>query len=125
MFTIDSKEKRVVIAHTVQASDGSVYLTTTIDLNNVPDNKLLLWAATNRLTRWLNSTEIGQLTSKEVKMRFDNHVLECREYLTSNNKTYTQEEKIIADSLRDVIRKGASVESILQALIRSTLRYGH
>jgi|OpeIllAssembly_1097287.scaffolds.fasta_scaffold916618_1 hypothetical protein len=125
MFTIDSKEKRVVIAHTVQASDGSVYLTTTIDLNNVPDNKLLLWAATNRLTRWLNSTEIGQLTREEVKMRFDNHVLECREYLLSNNKTYTQEEKIIADSLRDVIRKGASVESILQALIRSTLQYGH
>jgi hypothetical protein len=125
MFTIDSKEKRVFIAHTVQASDGSVFLTTTIDLNNVPDNKLLLWAATNRLTRWLNSTEFGQLTSKEVKLRFDNHVVECREYLLSDNKAYSQEEKVIVDSLRDVIKKGASMDSILQALIRSTLRYGH
>jgi hypothetical protein len=125
MFTVDTGGKRVVIAHTVRTSDGPVHLTTTFDLNDVPDDKLLLWAATNRLTRWLHSAEFGQLTSNEVKKRFDNHVIECKQYFQTNDQAISREEKIILSNLRDVTKKGASMETVLQALMRSTLQFGH
>jgi hypothetical protein len=125
MFNVDAARKRVVIEHTVQASDGRVDLTTTFDFCNIPEERVLLWAATNRLTRWLASLEIGLLTSAEVKKRFDNLVVECRGYLQSNDQPISREEEIIVDNLRKVLKEGASMEKVLQSLIRSTLKLGN
>ncbi len=122
MFHVDVIRKRVVIAHTVQASDGCVNLMTTFDLFDVPEEKVLLWAATNRLTRWLASLEIGRLTGAEVQRRFDNLVVECREYFRSNDQPISREEKIIVDNLRKVLREGVSIEELVQSLVRSTLQ---
>ncbi len=124
MFTIDTERKRVVIAHTVQASDGRVHLTTIFDLNDVPEEKVLLWAATNRLTRWLDNVEIRHLTSSEVKKQFDNHVIECRQYFQSNDQAISRAERIVLNNFRDVMKKGASMETLIRALIRSTLQFG-
>jgi len=117
MFNVDIARRRVVIAHTVKTVEGRVHLTTTFDLCDVSEEKMLLWAATNRLTRWLSSTE--------VKSRFDNLVIECREYLQPDVQSITREEKIIVDNLRTVLGKGVPMEQVLQALIRSTLQFGH
>jgi hypothetical protein len=57
MFSVDIERKRVVIAHTVQTADGSVDLKTTFDFSVVPEDKVLLWAATNRLTHWLERVD--------------------------------------------------------------------
>jgi len=125
MFSVDMGRKRVVIAHRVQASDGHVDLTTTFNLNGVPEDKVLLWAATNRLTRWLAGLDIGRLNSAEVKTRFDNLVIEYTEYFRSNAQPISQEEKIIVDNLHKILGKGASMENVLQSLIRSTRQFGH
>jgi hypothetical protein len=125
MFNVDIARRRVVIAHTVKTVDGRVHLTTTFDLCDVSEEKMLLWAATNRLTRWLASVELGQLSSAEVKGRFDNLVIECREYLQPDAQSITREEKIMVDNLRKVLGKGVPMEQVLQALIRSTLQLGH
>jgi hypothetical protein len=125
MFYVDIAKKRVEIAHTVQALDGPVDLTTTLDFFEVSEEKLLLWAATNRLTRWLASLEIGRLPSAEVKNRFDNLVIECREYFQTNVLSISREEKIIVDNLRKHLREGATMEELLQSLIRSTIQLGH
>ena len=125
MFTVDIERKRVVIAHTVQASDGRVDLNTTFDFGVVPEDKVLLWAATNRLTRWLASVEINRLNSAEVKRRFDNLVIEYRKYFLPNAQPLSSEEKIIIDNLHRIMGKGASMESVLQSLIRSTLHSGN
>ena len=53
MFNVDIARKRVDIAHTVRTLDGRVELTTTFDLCDVPEEKVLLWVATNRLTHSL------------------------------------------------------------------------
>jgi len=125
MFSVDIERKRVVIAHRVQAADGHVDLRTTFNLSGVPEDKVLLWAATNRLTRWLAGLDIGRLSSTEVKKRFDNLVIEYTEYFRSNAEPISSEEKIIVDNLHKILGKGASMENVLQALIRSTLQFGH
>jgi hypothetical protein len=125
MFTVDIAGKRVVIAHTVRALDGQVDLTTTFDLSEVSEEKLLLWAATNRLTRWLTSLETNQLSSAEVKGRFDHLVIECREYFHSNARSISREEKTLIEDLRKLMGEGALMEIALQSLIRRTLQFGH
>jgi hypothetical protein len=125
MFSVDVERKRVVIAHRVQASDGHVDLNTTFDFRVVPEDKVLLWAATNRLTSWLASVETSRLSSAEVKKRFDNLVIEYRKYFLSNAQPISSEEKIIVDDLHKILGKGTSMENVLQALIRSTLQFGH
>ena len=125
MFSVDVERKRVVIAHTVQASDGPVDLRTTFDLIGVPEDRVLLWAATNRLTRWLAGLDVARLSSAEVKRRFDNLVVEYTEYFRSNTAPISSEEKIIVDNLHKVLGKGASMENVLQALIRSSVQFGH
>jgi hypothetical protein len=125
MFNVDIARKRVVIAHTVQALDGPVDLKTTFDLFDVSEEKLLLWAATNRLTRWLASLEIGKISSADVKMRFDNLVVECREYFRSNVQPISRDDKILVEVFRKRMGEGLSMEQALQSLIRSTLRLGH
>jgi hypothetical protein len=125
MFNVDIERKRVVIAHTVQSLDGPVDLKTTVDLFDVPDEKVLLWAATNRLTRWLSSLEIGKISSADVKMQFDNLVIECREYFRSNVQPSSREERILVDDFRRLLGKGLSLDQVLQSLIRGTLRLGH
>jgi hypothetical protein len=125
MFNVDIAMKRVVIAHTVEARDGQVDLTTTFDLSDVSEEKVLLWAATNRLTRWITSFDLCQLSSTEVKQRFDHLVIECREYFQSNTPSISREEKIILENLRKSLREGVSLENVLQSLIRSTLQFGH
>jgi len=86
---------------------------------------MLLWAATNRLTRWLSSLEVGKISSADVKMRFDNLVIECREYFRSTTQPVSREEKILVDDFRKLLGEGMSMEQVLQSLIRSTLRLGH
>ena len=68
---------------------------------------------------------MSRLTSAEVKKRFDNLVIECREYFQSNAQQISREEKIIVDNLRNILGKGTSMEQVLQSLIRSTLQFGH
>ena len=125
MFSVNLVRKRVVIAHTVQTSDGHLDLKAAFDFSVVPEDKVLLWAATNRLTRWLASVEINRLSSAEVKRRFDNLVIEYRKYFLPNAQPLSSEEKIIIDNLHKIMGKGTSMESVLQSLIRSTLRFGH
>ena len=126
MFNLDEmRRKRIVIQHTVQALDGHVDLTTTVDLSNVSEDKVFLWAATNRLTRWLDSLQIGRLTSAEVKERFDDLIIECKGDFQSYTQPSLWEEKIIIDNFSKVLGEGVSVEKVLQALIRSTLKLAH
>ncbi|HUI44432.1 MAG TPA: hypothetical protein VL122_00400 [Nitrospirota bacterium] len=125
MFNVDVSRKRVVIAHTVRASDGRVELMTTFDLSDVPEEKVLLWAATNRLTHWLATSEMSRFTAAEVKDRFDNLVIEYREYFQSNAQPVSPEERVIVDNLRKVLRDGVSMEELVHSLIRSTLQYNH
>jgi hypothetical protein len=100
-------------------------LTTTFNLSGVPEDKVLLWAATNRLTSWLGGLEINRLSSAEVKKRFDKLVIEYKEYFRSSAQPISNEEDIILDNLHKVLGKGASMEKVLQALIRSTTQFGH
>ena len=125
MFSVDIERKRVVIAHRVQASDGHVDLKTTFDFSVVPEDKVLLWAATNRLTSWLASVEVSRLSSTEVKKRFDNLVIEYRKYFLPNAQPISSEEKIIVDNLHRVLGKEASMDKVLQALIRSVTQFSH
>src|SRR5512143_39382 len=106
MFNVDIARKRVVIRHTVEASDGRIDLMTTFDLCDVPEDKVLLWAATNRLTDWLSSLEMGRFTTAEVKKRFDNLVMEYREYFQSTAQPISDEQQIIVNNLRKVLREG-------------------
>lgn len=85
--------------------------------------KLLFWAATNRLTRWLASLETVRLPGVEVKNRFDNLVIECREYFQSNVPSISLEEKIIVENLRKVLGEGTSMEKVRQSLIRGMLQF--
>jgi hypothetical protein len=124
MFRIDVGRKRVIITHPARARNGHIELTTTFDLSDVPDEKLLLWAATNRLTRWLAGVEIGKLSIAEVKEQFDNLVIECGDSLPSQPRTVSREEKIIMNNVRELLGEGASMEKLLQALVRSTLQFG-
>ncbi len=124
MFKVDVAKKRVIIAHTVQASDGPVELTTTLDLCDVPEEKMLLWAASSRLIQWIASLEIKQLTRAEVKKRFDNLVVECKEHIQSKDLAITMEEEIMIENLRRLVGKGASMEQVVQSLIRSTRKLG-
>ncbi|HYA88193.1 MAG TPA: hypothetical protein VEI57_14150 [Nitrospirota bacterium] len=123
MFNVDIAAKRVVILHTVEAVDGRVDLMTTFDLCDVPEDKVLLWAATNRLTHWLSSLEMGKLTAAEVKDRFDNLVMEYKGYFQSNAEPISQEEQIIVDNLHKVLREGVSMEELVQSLIHSTSKF--
>ncbi len=125
MFTFDIKNKRVVIEHTVRALDGRVDLTTIIDFCDVSEEKVLLWAATNRLTRWLDSVEIGRLTGVEVKKRFDNLIIECKGYFQSNVVPISHEDMIMIDNFRKVLGDGVSMEKVLQSLVRSTVKLAH
>ena len=125
MLNVNLERKRVVIAHTVQTSDGQVDLRTTFDFSVVPEDKVLLWAATNRLTNWLASVEISRLSSAEVKKRFDYLVIEYRKYFLPNAQPISSEEKVIVDNLHRILGKGASMDKVLQSLMRSTLQFGH
>jgi hypothetical protein len=125
MFSVDIERKRVVIAHRVQAADGHVDLNTTFDFSVVPEDKVLLWAATNRLSSWLASVEISRLSSAEVKKRFDNLVIEYKRYFLPDVQPTSSAEKIIVDDLHRILGKGASMEKVFQSLLRSTLKYGH
>jgi len=125
MFNVDIARKRVVIRHTVRASDGHVDLITTFDLSDVPEDKVLLWAATNRLTRWLSDLEMGRFTTAEVKERFTNLVIEDRGYFQSNDQPISDEEQIIVNDLRKVLHKGVSMEKLVQSLIHSTRHLDH
>jgi len=125
MFNVDVARKRVVIRHRVQASDGRVDLMTTFDLSDVPEDKVLLWAATNRLTHWLSNLEMGRFTTAEVKERFDNLVIECRGYFQSNAQPISYEEQIIVNNLRKVLREGVTMEELVRSLIRSTHQLDH
>jgi hypothetical protein len=125
MFNVDMERKRVVITHRVRASDGHVDLNTTFDFSVVPEDKVLLWAATNRLTSWLASVEISRLSSAEVKKRFDNLVIEYRKYFLPNAQPISSEEKIIVDDLHRILGKGASMEKVLQSIIHSATRFSH
>ncbi len=124
MFTVDLNNKRVVIAHKVQALDGAVNLTTTLDLVDVPEEKVLQWAATNRLTRWLDSMEIGKLSIAEVKDRFDHLVIEYKDYFRSNSRPISPDEKKAVDNLLQLMREGSTMEKQLQFLINYTRRLG-
>ncbi len=123
MFNVDVDRKRVVITHTVRASDGRVDLMTTFDLSDVPEDKVLLWAATNRLTHWLPGQEMDRFTMAEVKKRFDNLVIEYGGYVQSLDRPIVREEQIIIDNLRKVLREGVSMEELVQSLIESTRRF--
>jgi len=125
MFNVDRAAKRVVILHTVEASDGRVDLKTTFDLGDVPEDRVLLWAATNRLTQWLSHLEVGRFTTAEVKERFDNLVMEYKGYFQSNAKPISKEEQTIVENLRKVLRDGVSMEELVQSLIQSTLKFAH
>jgi len=125
MFNVDRAAKRVVILHTVEASDGRVDLKTTFDLGDVPEDRVLLWAATNRLTQWLSHVEVGRFTTAEVKERFDNLVMEYKGYFQSNAKPISKEEQTIVENLRKVLRDGVSMEELVQSLIHSTLKFAH
>ena len=125
MFNVDRAAKRVVILHTVEASDGRVDLKTTFDLGDVPEDRVLLWAATNRLTQWLSHLEVGRFTTAEVKERFDNLVMEYKGYFQSNAKPISKEEQTIVENLRKVLRDGVSMEELVQSLIHSTLKFAH
>ncbi len=125
MFNVDIARKRVVIRHTVQASDGRIDLMTTFDLCDVPEDKVLLWAATNRLTDWLSSLEMGRFTTAEVKKRFDNLVIEYREYFQSTAQPISDEQQIIVNNLRKVLREGVSIDELVRSLIRSTHHLVH
>ncbi len=125
MFNVDITRKRVVIRHTVQASDGRVDLMTTFDLSDVPEDKVLLWAATNRLTHWLPGREMNCLTMAEVKERFDNLVIEYGGYLQPDDRPISHEEQVIIDNLRKVLREGVSMEEIVQSLIESTRHFAY
>ena len=125
MFNVDRAAKRVVILHTVEASDGRVDLKTTFDLGDVPEDRVLLWAATNRLTQWLSHVEVGRFTTAEVKERFDNLVMEYKGYFQSNAKPISKEEQTIVENLRKVLRDGVSMEELVQSLIQSTLKFAH
>lgn len=124
MFTVDMRNKRVVIAHRAQARDGPVHLTTTFDLWDVPEEKVLQWAATNRLTRWLDSMEIGKLSIAEVKNRFDHLVIECKDYFQSNARPVSPDEKKAVDNLLKLMREGSTMEKQLQFLIHYTRHLG-
>ena len=119
MFSVNLKNKRVVIEHTVQASDGKVDLHTTFDLQDVPGERVLLWAAANRLSQWLPASEIIRLKSAEVKKRFDNLVVDCKDPLHSRGQTGSRQEAII-DDLRSLVKEGASIEKLVQSVIRNT-----
>jgi len=125
MFNVDRAAKRVVILHTVEASDGRVDLKTTFDLGDVPEDRVLLWAATNRLTQWLSHLEVGRFTTAEVKERFDNLVMEYKGYFQPNAKPISKEEQTIVENLRKVLRDGVSMEELVQSLIQSTLKFAH
>ena len=125
MFSVNLVRKRVVIAHTVQTSDGHLDLKAAFDFSVVPEDKVLLWAATNRLTNWLASVEISRLSSAEVKKRFDNLVIEYRKYFLPNAQPISSEDKIIVEDLHRILGKGASMDKVLQSLVRSTLQFGH
>jgi hypothetical protein len=125
MFIVDIEGKHVVIAHTVQTSDGHIDLKTTFDFGDVPEDKVLLWAATNRLTNWPSSLEISRLSSAEVKKRFDKLVIEYRQYFLPNAQPISSEEKINVDNLHKILGKKASMENVLQALIRSDAQFSH
>ncbi len=125
MFNVDIARKRVVIEHTVQASDGRVDLMTTFDLSDVPEDKVLLWAATNRLTHWLSSLEMSRLTTAEVKERFADLVIEYREHFQSKDQPISHETQNIVNNLRKVLRDGVSMEELVQSLIRSTRHLDH
>ena len=86
---------------------------------------MLLWAATNRLTRWLDSLSIGRLTRAEVKKRFDDLIIECKGYFQIDTEPSPWEEKIIIDNFSKVLGKGVSTEKVLQSLVRSTLKLVH
>ncbi len=124
MFNVDLRNKRVVISHRVQAIDGPITLTTTFDLFDVPEEKVLLWAATNQLTRWLDSVEIGKLSISEVKKRFDNLVIECRQYFQSTARSVSQDEKTAVNNLLQLMKEGASIEKQLRFLIQYTRQQG-
>ena len=95
-------------------------LKTTFGLRGVPEEKILQWAATNRLTRWLDSVEIRRLSSVEVKERFSDLVIECNECCGSHAPTISAEETAFVDDLLRLMREEASVEKGLQCLINYT-----
>ncbi len=119
MFSVNVRDKQVIIDHTVQAADGKVDLEIKFDLHDVPAERILLWAATHRLTEWLQTLDICRLKSAEVKKQFDNLVIDCKEPSESRDKTERREEEII-DNLRTLVREGASIERVVQTVIRST-----
>ncbi len=125
MFNVDIKRNRVVIQHTVRALDGRVDLTTTVDFGDASEDKVLLWAATNRLTHWLNSLPTSRLTRAEVKKRFDDLVIECKGYFQTETEPSSWERNVILDSFSKVLGNGVSMEKVLQSLVRSTLKFAH
>jgi hypothetical protein len=116
MYRIDVGRKRVLITHQERARNGRVELATTFDLSDVPDEKLLLWAATNRLTRWLAGVEIGRLTIAEVKEQLDNLVIECGDSLPSPTRMVSREETIIMDNIRKILGEGPRWKSCSRLL---------
>ncbi len=125
MFNVDIARKRVVIEHTVQASDGRVDLMTTFDLSDVPEDEVLLWAATNRLTHWLSDQAMGRFTVAEVREFFDNLVIEERGHFQSHDQPISHEAQNIVNNLRKVLREGVSMEELVQSLIQSTRHLEH
>jgi len=122
MFNVDMKQKRVVIEHRVQALDGGVNLQTTFDLQGVPGERILLWAAANRLTEWIPAQDLGRLSRADVKKRFDNLIIDCKEISHTHRHAGMQEEEMI-DHLRDLVKEGATIERVVQSLIRSTRKF--
>jgi hypothetical protein len=61
----------------------------------------------------------------EVKKRFDNLVIEFKGYFQSDTQPSSREEKIITDNFSKALGKSVSMEKVLQALVRSTLKFAH
>ncbi len=124
MFSVNVKNKRVVIEHKAKASNGGVDLHTTLNFHDVPIERILEWAARSKLDQLFPTSETARYRSAEMKKQFDNLVIACRDPLRSHRQADRGEEEMIED-LRKVMQDGASIERLVQFLIRRTRNLDH
>ena len=124
MFNVSVKNKRVVIGHKAKASNGGVDLHTTLDFHDVPMERILEWAAKNKLDQLFPTSETERYRSSEVKKQFDDLVIDCKDPLRSHRQADRREEAMIED-LSKVMQGGVSIERLVQFLIRRTRNLDH
>jgi len=124
MFNVNVKNRRVIIEHRAKASNGDVDLHTTLNFHDVPMERIFEWAAKNKVSQLFPPSETVRHKSGDLKKGFDNLVIDCKEPRQSHRQVDRQEEEMI-DNLRNLVEEGASIERLVQFLIRSTRKFDH